>query len=154
VAALSPAAGAGNEPASPPILISIRNAVTQVNPSQLELKLDGAAVTAVVTPTAAGVDLSYQPSVLSTGWHTLTLVFQDSAANTVSNQWQFLVANQAVRGYWKFDEQPAGSVASTNAGAMLDASGNTRHGTATSGSMNYVDRQFQLRKHPGAAVLG
>lgn len=142
VAALSPAAGAGNEPASPPILISIRNAVTQVNPSQLELKLDGAAVTPVVTPTAAGVDLSYQPSVLSTGWHTLTLVFQDSAANTVSNQWQFLVANQAVRGYWKFDEQPAGSVASTNAGAMLDASGNTRHGTATSGSMNYVTGSF------------
>jgi hypothetical protein len=142
VASLSPAAGAGNEPASPAILISIRNAATQVNTSQLQLQLDGVAVTAGVAPTAVGVDLSYSPSLLTTGWHTLTLVFQDSAANTVSNQWQFMVANQAVRGYWKFDEQPPGSLATTNAGAILDASGNTRHGTATTDSMDYVTGSF------------
>ena len=135
---VSPAPGAGNEPNNPPILISIRNADTQVNTNSIQLRLDGASLTPTVIPTSLGADVAYSPSLLATGWHTVTLIFNDSAATSVTNEWQFHVANLAVRGYWTFDEQAPGNSASTNAGAIQDVSGNTRHGTVSTPGVQYV----------------
>jgi hypothetical protein len=112
------------------------------------MRLDGSGVTPAVTPTATGAEVGYTPSVLSTGWHTVTLIFDDSAAASVTNEWQFHVANLAVRGHWAFNEQPAGNFASTNAGAILDVSGNTRHGTANSDTMEYVAGSFNYGNTP------
>lgn len=138
LAAVSPAPGAGNEPNNPPILVSLRNADTQVNTGSIQLRLDGSAVTPAVTPTSLGADVSFAPSSLSIGWHAAQLIFSDSAAVSVTNEWQFYVANLAVRGYWTFDEQAAGTEASTASGAILDLSGNARNGTVAAPGATYV----------------
>src|SRR5260370_28152090 len=44
-----------------------------------------------------------------------------------------------VIGYWRFDEQPPGNIASTNSGAMLDQSGNANQGTVSRDGVPYVD---------------
>jgi hypothetical protein len=148
LASVSPVAGAGNEPNTPPILISIRNADTSVNTGSVQLKLDAATVTPSVTGTSLGADVSHTPSSLSTGWHTVTLVFSDSAATSVTNEWQFHVANPAVRGHWTFNEETVGNFASPNPGAIQDLSGNTRHGTANSAAMPYVTGSFNYGNSP------
>jgi hypothetical protein len=148
LAAISPVAGAGNEPNNTPILATIRNADTSVNTGSVQLKVDGASVTPVVTGTSLGAEVSYSPSLLATGTHTITLIFSDSAATSVTNIWQFHVANLAVRGYWMFNEQTPGNFASTNSGAILDLSGNTRHGTANSAAMPYVTGSFNYGNSP------
>jgi hypothetical protein len=142
LAAVSPAAGAGNEVFNATLAAMIRDADTTVNTGTIQLRLDGATVAPSVTPTGIGANVSYTPSVMSTGLHTATLIFTDSAAASITNQWQFYVANKAVRGYWKFDELAVGNFASTNTGAILDASGNTRHGTVNVGTMPYVSGSF------------
>ena len=143
LASVSPAPGSGNVISNAPIQVSIRNADTTVNTGSIQLKLDATTVAPSITPTSLGADLVYTPSVMTTGLHTATLIFTDNAAMVVSNQWQFFVANQSVLGYWKFNEQPAGNVASTNAGAILDSSGNGRNGTANL-PMNYVPGSFNF----------
>lgn len=145
---VSPAASAGNEASNAPLLASIRNADTTVNTGTVQLRLDGAGVSPTVTPTALGADVSYTPSAMTTGLHTATLIFTDSAATSVTNQWQFYVANRAVRGYWTFNEKTAGNFASTNAGALLDVSGNARHGTANVATMPYVAGGFNYGNTP------
>jgi len=142
VAAVSPAPGSGNVISNAPITVSIRNADTTVNTGSIQLKLDSATVTPTVTLTSLGADLVYTPSVMTTGLHTATLIFTDNTASVVSNQWQFFVANQSVLGYWKFNEKAPGNFASTNAGAILDASGNGRNGTVNVDSMSYVAGSF------------
>lgn len=139
---VSPTAGAGNEPNNPTISVSIHNASTTVNVGSVQLKLDGANVAATVTPTPLGADVSYTATSLSVGWHTATLIFSDSAAISVTNEWQFYVANQAVRGHWTFNEQAPGGFTSLTPGAILDQSGNARHGTASSATMPYVAGSF------------
>ncbi len=138
VSSVSPAAGAGSVVFNAPIQATIRNANTTVTTTSVQLKLDGTPVTPSVTSTALGAQVSYTPSLMTTGAHTATLTFTDSASVTITNQWGFYVANQAVRGYWTFNEKPAGSFASTNAGAILDLSGNSRNGTVTTETMGYV----------------
>lgn len=156
LAAVSPAAGAGNEAFNATLQAQIRDADTTVNIGTIQLKLDGNAVSPNVTGTGIGANVIYTPSVMSTGLHTATLVFTDSAAASVTNSWQFYVANKAVRGYWKFNEKTAGNFASTTTNAILDASGNARHGTATAGTLLYVTGSFNysntpsLRFTPGA----
>lgn len=144
VASVSPASGAGNVASNSPIQISIRNADTTVNTGTIQLQLDGAAVTPTVTPSSLGADVLYTPAGLSIGWHTATLIFSDSGSTSVTNQWQFFVANQAVLGYWKFNEKAPGNFVSTNAGAILDASGNSRNGTANLDTMPYVAGSFNF----------
>lgn len=148
IASVSPASGAGNVASNAPIQISIRNADTTVNTGTISLQLDGAAVAPTITPTGLGADVLYTPSGMSIGWHTATVIFSDSASTSVTNQWQFFVANQSVLGYWKFNEKPAGNFASTNAGAILDASGNGRNGTANSDTMPYVAGSFNFGNSP------
>lgn len=121
-----------------PLQMLIRNADTQVDTAKVQLAFDGAAVTPSVTATALGASVSYTPSLLSTGLHSVTLIVGDMSGGWVTNQWQFLAGNPAVHGYWGFDEQTPGSTASTNSGAILDRSGNVRHGTAIAGGMQYV----------------
>ncbi len=148
VASVSPAAGAGNESANVSVEANIRNGDTQISAGSVQMKLDGANVTPTVTPTALGANVSYTPSNLSTGRHTVTLIFDDNAATSVTNEWQFMVANLAVFARWNFNEQPPGNFASTNAGAIQDASGNTRHGTAASAAMPYVTGSFNYGNTP------
>ena len=93
---VSPAVGASNAAFFSPIQASLQNADTSVVTNTIQLKLDGTPVTlVVVTGTALGVDLSYNPSSLSTGSHTATLIFTDSAATSVTNEWQFGVSRAA-----------------------------------------------------------
>lgn len=141
VASVAPAAGAGNETANPVIQAAVRNGTTSVQSGSIALGLDGATVSATVTPVTTGADVSYNASSLALGWHTAVLRFSDGSAS-YTNQWQFYVANQAVRGYWKFDEQAAATFSSTNSGAILDSSGNLRHGTASAATMPYVTGSF------------
>ncbi|HEY4414413.1 MAG TPA: LamG domain-containing protein [Verrucomicrobiae bacterium] len=149
LAALSPSAGAGNVVSNAPIQITVRNADTTINPGAVQLKLDTTTVTPAVTPTGSGATISYTPaSNMSIGLHTVTLIFADSASTSVTNQWQFYVANQAVLGYWKFNEQTAGNFASTNAGAILDASGNARNGTVNVSGTAYVPGSFNFGATP------
>lgn len=148
LAAISPVAGAGNEPNNPPILVSIHNADTAVNLGSVQLQLDGANVTPSVAGTSLGAEVSYTPASLAIGAHTVTLIFSDSAAASITNTWQFHVANLAVRGYWMFNEQAAGNFVATNAGALLDSSGNARHGTANSAEMAYVTGSFNYGNTP------
>lgn len=147
VAAVSPAAGAGNVASNATIAASLRNADTAVVTNTIQLQLDGSPLAAAVTGTDIGADVSGAPPAMSLGWHTATLIFADSSANAVTNQWSFYVANQAVRGWWKFDEKTAGHFADTNAGAILDASGNARHGTVN-GAMAYVAGSFNYGNTP------
>jgi hypothetical protein len=135
-----PIPNAGNELASPEIFAAIRNSDTSVNVASIRLQLDGADVTASasIDATDSGATVSYTPSPLAIGLHNIILVFEDSAAASITNQWQFRVANQAVRGYWKFNESPAGTLVSTNPGAILDFSGNERNGTANDPAMAYT----------------
>jgi hypothetical protein len=92
---------------------------------------------------------------MAIGTHTATVIFADSAATLETNQWQFFVANQSVMAYWKFNEQAPGNLAGTNAGAILDSSGNARNGMANV-PMSYVAGSFNfgnssaLRFTPGA----
>lgn len=160
IAALSPAAGADNETSTPPISISIRNADTTVNTGSIQLRLDGTGVAPGITPTALGAEVNFTPSALSTGLHTVTLTFSDSASASITNEWQFRVANLAVRGHWTFNEQPPGGSASTAPGAILDVSGNARHGTATTamtyaaGSFNYGNtRALTFTSGPDRVVV-
>lgn len=148
VAAVSPVFGAGNEASNVTVQATIRNADTTVATGTVQLLLDGASVAPTVNPTGIGADVSYAPAPLAIGQHTATLIYSDSAATAVTNTWPFFVANQAVRGYWKFNEQTPGHLASTNAGAILDASGNQRHGTVTSGAMAYVGGSFNYGNTP------
>jgi hypothetical protein len=147
VASVSPAVGAGNVLSNSPIQISIRNADTTVNTGTIQLKLDAAAVVPTITPTGVGADIIYTPSPMTIGWHTAMLTFADSDGTLMTNQWQFFVANQNVLGYWKFNEGTPGSLASTNAGAILDASGNGRNGTVNS-TMSYVAGSFNFGNSP------
>jgi len=142
VAAVSPAAGAGNVAPNIPIQITLRNADTSVNTGTVQLLLDGSVVSATVTSSTVGANVSYTPSGLAVGWHTATLVFTDSAATSVTNQWQFFTASQPVLGYWKFNEQAPGNSVSINAGAIIDASGNAHNGTATATTLQYVAGSF------------
>ncbi|HZI32935.1 MAG TPA: LamG domain-containing protein, partial [Candidatus Binatia bacterium] len=83
---------------------------------------------------------------LADGAHTATVTFNDDAvpANSYTNSWSFSVlANLPLVAFWQFNEQPAGNMVNTNAGAILDASGNGHNGTAMSLAttpipMNYV----------------
>ncbi len=138
LAGVSPASGAGNELPNAAIQATIRNGDTTVVAGTIQLRLDDVGVTPAVAAALYGATVSYVPSVMSTGLHTAKVIFTDSAATSITNQWQFYVANQAVRGYWVFDEQAVGGVSSTNAGSILDASGNRRNGTANSDAMPYV----------------
>ncbi len=138
----APAPGAGNEPPDAAIRVSIRNADTTVDTGRIQLQLDGTAVTPSIAATSIGADVAYAPSGMTTGLHTATLVFADSGGAFVTNAWQFYVANRAVRGYWRFDEQAAGGWTSTNAGAILDSSGNARHGAVSGAAMEYIMGSF------------
>ena len=142
LASVSPTAGAGNEIFNATIQAQVRNADTTVVSNTIQLKLDGNTVAPAITGTDIGVNVTFTPAVMSTGAHTATLIFTDSAAASVTNVWSFYVANKAVRGYWQFNEQAPGNFASTNPGAILDASGNARHGTANVGNMPYVAGSF------------
>jgi hypothetical protein len=147
-ASVTPASGAGNEAFNATIQASIRNADTTAATNTIQLRLDGTNVAAAISGTSIGANVSFTPSLMATGLHTATLIFTDSASASVTNQWQFYVANRAVRGYWKFNEKTPGNFASTNAGAILDASGNARHGTANVGSMLYVTGSFNYSNTP------
>ncbi len=138
LAGLSPASGADNELPNLTIKANIRNGDSQVATGNIGMKVNGASVTPTVTPASAGATVSYTPSTLSTGLYSVTLTFSDSASKSFTNQWQFRVANQAVRGYWKFDEKAAGNDASTDVGSFLDFSGNERNGTSSSVPPVYV----------------
>jgi hypothetical protein len=135
---VAPAAGTGNNRADASLSATIRNGDTTVSTGIVQLQLDGVAVAPAVVATGFGAEVSYTPSLMTTGLHTATLIYADSTATQITNRWQFYVANLAVRGYWTFDEHPAGNFSSTNAGAFLDLSGNTRAGTANSTGMPYV----------------
>lgn len=147
ITSLSPIAGAGNVTSGTPLQISLRNADTTVNTGTIQLKVDANAVTPSVTPTSLGANISYTPASLAVGLHTATLLFTDSAANTVSNQWSFFLASQPVMAYWKFNEQTPGNLASTNTGAILDSSGNGHNGTANV-PMSYVAGSFNFGNSP------
>jgi hypothetical protein len=121
-----------------PLQMLIRNADTQVDTAKVQLRLDGTAVTPSVSATALGASVSYTPSLLSTGLHSVTLIAGDTSGGWVTNQWQFLAGNPAVHGYWGFDEQAPGNPVSTNTGAILDRSGNVRNGTGSAAGMLYV----------------
>jgi len=148
IASASPAAGAGNEAFNDTIQAQLRNADTTALTNTIQFKLDGTTVTPAIAGTDIGVNVTYTPSVMSTGLHTASLTFTDSAATSISNSWQFYVANRAVRGYWKFNEKTPGNFASTNSGAILDASGNARNGAASAGSMLYVPGSFNYSNTP------
>lgn len=148
IAAATPAAGAGNEASNATISAQLRNADTTVNTGTVQLRLDGSAVTPTVSATGIGANVSYTPSVMSTGLHTATLIFTDNSAVSVTNQWQFYVANRAVRGYWRFNEGTVGNFASTNVGAIQDASGNARNGTANLNTLQYVTGSFNYGNTP------
>lgn len=148
LASVAPAAGADNEAANASIQATIRNGDTTVSTGTIQLKLDGTNVPASVTPTSEGATVSYSPSAMSTSLHTATLTFDDSSAASVTNDWVFRVANLAVRGHWNFNEQTAGNSASTNAGAIQDASGNARHGTASAAGQAYVSGSFNYGNTP------
>jgi len=148
LAAASPAAGAGNEAFNATIAAEIHNADTTVVTNTIQLKLDGVGVAAAITGTGMGANVVYTPTVMSTGLHTATLIFTDSAATSVTNSWQFHVANKAVRGYWRFNEKTPGNFASTTPNAILDASGNARHGTANLDTLAYVTGGFNYSNTP------
>jgi len=148
VAGATPAAGAGNEAANASISATIRNADTTVVTNSIQLKLDGASVAPVITGLDIGAGVTYSPPAMSTGLHTATLIFTDSAATSVTNTWQFHVANQAVRGYWRFNEKTPGNFVSTAPNAILDASGNARPGTANLDTLSYVTGGFNYGNTP------
>jgi hypothetical protein len=137
--AVNPASGADNELPNVTIQAAIRNADTTVNTGSVIVQLDGSTVPAVVTLTSTGSTVSYPAASLSLGLHTVAVIYRDSAEKWTTNQWQFRVANQAIRGYWKFDEKVPGNAASTAPGAILDASGNERNGTSSSVPGLYVE---------------
>ncbi len=154
LASISPAAGAGNVVSNATIQASIRNADTSVNTASIHLQIDGTNVTPTVTPMTFGANVSYTPANMALGVHTATLTFTDSAAASVTNQWQFSVASQAVFGYWKFNEGTPGNYTSTNAGSILDASGNGRNGTANDNALAYVNGSFNYGNTPALQFNG
>ena len=85
---------------------------------------------------------------MTTGLHTATLIFADSAATLATNQWQFFVANQNVLGYWKFNEHKTAArhFKPAEAGSILELS-NGRNGTANS-AMSYVAGSFNFGNSP------
>ncbi|WP_160164496.1 LamG-like jellyroll fold domain-containing protein [Pedosphaera parvula] len=142
LASVSPASAANNESSNVVVQATIRNADTQVNTGSIQLKLDGTSVTPAITGTATGTQISYTPFPLAVGLHTVTLIFTDSASSSITNKWQFWVANPLVRGYWNFNEKTPGNLVSITNGAILDASGNSRNGTANDPTMQYVTGSF------------
>ncbi len=142
LASVSPAAGAGNEASNATIQATIRNADTTVDTGQIRLELDGNPVSPSIAATSIGADIAYTPSAMATGLHTAALIFTDSASVRITNSWQFYVANRAVRGHWRFDEKAAGGWTSTNAGAILDSSGNARHGAVSGAALEYITGSF------------
>src|SRR3954447_22231864 len=48
------------------------------------------------------------------------------------------VVDAQVIGYWQFDEKAPGNTADTTANAMIDVSGNARHGTMSDPGVLYV----------------
>ena len=148
VAAASPSSGADNQVTNTPIQIIIRDADTQINTATVQLKVDGTTVAPTITPISTGAQINYTPTSLSIGLHTNTLIFSDNLGTSVTNIWQFRVANQTVRAQWTFNEKAAGNVVSTSSGAILDVSGNSRNGTANDPAMQYVSGSFNYGNTP------
>jgi hypothetical protein len=98
---IAPDANSGSTSSSPATSASIANRDTTVNTATVVLKMNGNPVSATVTPTPTGADVSWSLSVLPpTRVITNTLVFQDSAGTNVSYTWSysfpFLSGNNAL----------------------------------------------------------
>ncbi|MCL5099180.1 MAG: hypothetical protein M1608_16910, partial [Candidatus Omnitrophica bacterium] len=97
LAAASPLPGAVDANPQPVITLAIANRDTQVQSGTVQLWFNGTNITgnATVSVTGAGTAIAYQPPALLPAGSTnkVALVFSDNGtpANTVSNQWQFVV---------------------------------------------------------------
>jgi hypothetical protein len=98
VATIFPANNADNVAPDPVIRAEIVNAGTSVDAETITLTVDGALVTdaLVVTPTANGAIVEYQPALLLPGQHEVTLSFIDSAEDTITQSWTFAVIDLPV----------------------------------------------------------
>jgi hypothetical protein len=98
IASITPSDGAVNVSPSALIRIELTNAGTDVQSNTIELRLDGADVTAAtsISTTAGGVAVEYRPAVLLPGLHNASVRFQDNLGATTETSWSFTVQNVPV----------------------------------------------------------
>ncbi len=100
VAMATPIANATVNSVSPVTTATIVNRDTTVNTGSVQLSLNGSSVSATVTPTTTGADVSYAlPAPLpSPGLVTNLLAFQDSAGVWQTNTWTWTLTYPFLRG--------------------------------------------------------
>jgi len=89
---LNPVPNDNNSQALPTITAELQDAGTTVVESSVKLSLDGDAVVPSVVKVGGVTTATFTPgSLLSSGAHSATVIFQDSASNWTTNTWSFSV---------------------------------------------------------------
>jgi len=96
ISGLSPSSGGSTDDTSPAISASLTDATSAIDTSSVFIKLDGTNVSSastITSPDVTSATISYTPSGLSTGTHTVQVGVSDKRGNQASKSWSFYVTD-------------------------------------------------------------